>query len=399
MVSNQLIVFLDSLDIVLIFRINRNYSPPQKHFKPIWPPDLYIMDAYYFLMNIPIDREQILNFVLTDPKAATDLILEINLNKPVKSIFLLSTMYKPKLAIIIRSFDVDCQEYEKLKTFFEISYINKSGTRLSEIEVIDALRDADAVLAGTEPFNKNVLKSTDCLKVISRVGVGLDNIDLKMASEHAIKIYNTPNAPTLAVAEHTLALIFSIYKNIVSYNRFNSEKNPKIVSGLLISGKTAGIIGLGRIGFTVAKLLFAVGCKIGFYDPYISGKEIPKEWTQYSSINELLENSDIITLHMPPNPDGTPIISKSSITHFKKGSVLINTARSSLVDENVLLKAIDEGIISAAGLDVYDSIIEDQIQNYPQIIITPHIASNTEESRKDMEKEAIENLISAFSEN
>ncbi|MDD4126417.1 MAG: NAD(P)-dependent oxidoreductase [Methanomicrobium sp.] len=268
-----------------------------------------------------------------------------------------------------------------------------------EQEVINAIKDADAILAGTEPFTEKVLNSTNTLKVISRVGVGIDNIDLKTASEKGIKIYNTPTAPTQAVAEHTMALIFAIAKNIVNYNRLNSEANLKIKSGFLISGRTAGIIGLGRIGFTVAKLLFAAGCKIGFYDPYLSRKDIPDEWTQYSSINELLENSDIITLHMPPNPDATPIISKSSITHFKKGSVLINTARSSLVDENVLLKAVDEGVISAAGLDVYDSIIEDKIQKYPQIIITPHIASNTDESRKDMETEAIENLISAFTEN
>lgn len=308
-------------------------------------------------------------------------------------------MPKMKLAITIRSLEKENPEFKKLSSILKISYLNQSGKRLSENEIITAIKDADAVLAGTEPFTEKVLNSTNTLKVISRVGVGIDNIDLKTASEKGIKIYNTPTAPTQAVAEHTMALIFAIAKNIVNYNRLNSEANLKIKSGFLISGRTAGIIGLGRIGFTVAKLLFAAGCKIGFYDPYISGKEIPKEWTQYSSINELLENSDIITLHMPPNPDATPIISKSSITHFKKGSVLINTARSSLVDENVLLKAVDEGVISAAGLDVYDSIIEDQIQNYPQIIITPHIASNTEESRKDMEKEAIENLISAFSEN
>jgi len=305
-------------------------------------------------------------------------------------------MTKPKLAITIRAINTKSPYFIKLEDYFEITYINNNGARLSKDEVIKAIKDADAVLAGTEPLSETILKSTDTLKIISRVGVGLDNIDLTTTSERGIKICNTPNAPTQAVAEHTIALIFSISKNIIRYNWRNAEKPPQIHSGMLLSGKNAGIIGLGRIGFTVAKLLSAIGCKIGFYDPYISGKDIPKDWISYPSVNDLLEKSDIITLHMPPNLDGSAIINEPSLKHFKNGSILVNTARSSLIDENALLDAIDKEIISGAGLDVYDSIIEDQIQNYPQIILTPHIASNTIESREEMEREAIENLINAF---
>lgn len=308
-------------------------------------------------------------------------------------------MSKPKLAITIRSINTKSQDFIRLHDFFEISYLNKSGIRLSENEVITAINSADAVLAGTEPYNKAVLESTDSLKIISRVGVGLDNIDPATASQQGIIICNTPNAPTQAVAEHTLALIFALYKNIVRYNRNAQGYKQTVISGTLLSGKKAGIIGLGRIGFTVANLLAAFNCDINFYDPYVQDKKIPENWTRYSSVNELVQNSDIITLHMPPKSDNSPILDGECFDLFKSGSILINTARSSLVDERALLNALDHGIISGAGLDVYDNIIEDQIQNYPQIILTPHVASNTEESRYEMEAEAINNLIKAITEN
>lgn len=305
-------------------------------------------------------------------------------------------MSKLKLAITIRSLNYNCQSFNKLKKIFEITYINRSGIRLSENEIISAIQNADAILAGTEPLNETVLKSTDCLKVISRVGVGLDNIDLKTASEKNILICNTPNAPTQAVAEHTVALILVLCKNITLYYHQRNKSINAPITGRLLSGKKVGIIGLGRIGLTVAKMLSAAGCKIGYYDPYISENNVPKEWINYLTINQLLEKSDIVTLHMPPKSDKTPIIDAKSFEHFKKKSILINTARSSLIDEKALLDALDNEIISGVGLDVYDNIIVDKIQNYPQIILTPHVASNTKESREEMEREAIENLIKSF---
>ncbi len=307
-------------------------------------------------------------------------------------------MPKPKLAITIRSMDTTTVKYYEFNHYFEIIFTNKTGRRLSENELIDAIKDADAVIAGTEPYNHNVLNSSGKLKVISRVGVGTDNIDMEIAQKREIKILNTPNSPTRAVAEHAIALIFTIYKNIIRYNGDNPAGKKEIVSGRLLSGKNAGIIGLGRIGFTVAELLSALGCRIVYFDPYKSAGDAPGEWRQCSQIEELLRQSDIISLHMPAKIDNTPILGPKEISEIKTGSIIINTARSSLIDEKSLLEAIDKGIVSGAGLDVYETLIEDQIQNYPQIILTPHIASNTKESRHDMESEAIDNLIKAFME-
>lgn len=299
---------------------------------------------------------------------------------------------KPKVAITIRSFDTNTHEYQTLKDNFDIIYINKSGHRLSEDEIISSIQSANAVIAGTEKYSDKVLNTTDTLKAISRVGVGLDSIDLACASNRGVKILNTPNAPSSAVAEHAVALIFALAKNIVLYG----NGTEKTVLGIMVSGRTVGIIGLGRIGQIVAEKLSALGCKIGYYDPYVSGKKIPDEWTCYSSIEKLLESSDIVTLHMPPAADGMPILNRDRLLHMKKGSFIINTARSSLIDEKALLEAIDSGIIAGAGLDVYDNLITNEIQKYPQIILTPHVASNTDESRREMEAEAIQNLISEF---
>ena len=303
---------------------------------------------------------------------------------------------KPKVAITIRSFDTNSDKYQTLKDFFDIVYINNSRHRLSEDEIISAIKSADAVIAGTEKYSEKVIKSTDTLKAISRVGVGLDSIDLECASKHNIKVYNTPNAPTVAVAEHTVALLLAVCKNLVYYNKNADALNGKTISGMLLNGKNVGIIGLGRIGFKVATYLCALGCNIGFYDPYIQGKIIPEDWARYSTIDELLEVSDIVTLHMPPASDGKPIINSETVKQFKKGATLINTARSALIDEKVLLDAVSDGTIMGAGLDVYDTLIENESRKYPQIVLTPHVASNTEESRKDMESEAIENLIAGF---
>ncbi len=303
---------------------------------------------------------------------------------------------KPRVAITIRSFDTNTDKYNALKDNFEIVYINNCGHRLSEDEIILAIKSADAVIAGTEKYSEKVIKSTDTLKAISRVGVGLDSIDLEYASEHDIKVYNTPNAPTVSVAEHTVALLLAVCKNLVYYNKNSDALAGKTITGMLLNGKKVGVIGLGRIGFKVATYLCALGCNIGFYDPYIQGKVIPEEWVRYSTIGELLDASDIVTLHMPPASDGKPIINSDAVKKFKRGAVLINTARSALIDEKVLLDAVSDGTIIGAGLDVYDTLIENESKKYPQIVLTPHVASNTEDSRRDMESEAIENLIAGF---
>jgi D-3-phosphoglycerate dehydrogenase len=284
---------------------------------------------------------------------------------------------------------------KKLENEFEITYINRTDSHLSEEDLIRSIRNADYVLAGTEVFTQKVIESSTVLKGISRVGAGTDNIDMHAAGKRNLQIMNTPDAPILAVSEHTLALLLSILKKIPQYDMQMKSGSYTIKPGFLLSGKTVGVIGLGRIGFAVASMLSALGCRIGFYDPY-SRAEARKEWVSYPSLQKLAEASDIITIHAAPQENKAALLDNRFFSSCKKGVILINTARGSLVDEAALEKALADGRVSAAGLDVFTSEpYSGPLLKYPQVLVTPHVASNTKESRQQMEMEAVDNLIEA----
>lgn len=301
-----------------------------------------------------------------------------------------------RVAITIRSFDHEGHAMKSLLNHFSVSYQNRSGQRLTEAELIEALKEANAIIAGTELLNKNVLDNCPHLKVISRVGVGIDSIDISVAKERGITIYTTPESPVQAVAEHTLALIFSILKQISYYSRNIPQGNNTLKQGRLLAGKTVGVIGLGRIGCRVANLLDALGSTIQYYDPYVV-KDVLETWSCVGSLHELMRSSDIITLHVPAQDDGTPLLDRTAIMACKNGTIIINTARGSLIDEEALFDALEKGLIAGAGLDVLShEPPSGPLLNHPLVVITPHVASNTVETRQHMEMEAVNNIIRHF---
>jgi D-3-phosphoglycerate dehydrogenase len=304
-------------------------------------------------------------------------------------------MPKTKIAITIRSFDTNTEHFTKLGELFEISFLNRSGRRLDKVELIDAIRDCEGVIAGTERFDKDVLDSAPLLKVISRVGVGTDSIDVNLAHERKIRICNTPVAPSGAVAEHTVALILSLLKRIPQYNLNIRNGDMAVYPGEMIAGKIVGIIGLGRIGFRVASVLACFGAKIIFYDPFLTQKDrIPGEWTQATGLKSLMSEADIVTIHATPSKDNRPIIDRELLLSCKKGMVIINTARESCIDTDSLIAAAQSGIVGGIALDVFDNNdISTFMQATVDVIMTPHIASNTRQSRYEMELEAVNNLI------
>ena len=299
----------------------------------------------------------------------------------------------PKIAITIRSFEATQSLLTSFQDIGEISYVNDTGKRLSEDELCKAVKNVVGVIAGTEKFTRRVFESSQILRVISRVGVGLDSIDLDAAQEHGVIVVNTPDAPIQAVAEHTLALIFAVLKRITIYNDNIRNGEYTVESGLLLNGRSVGIIGLGRIGRKVAEILEGLGCKIIYYDPFLKG-ELDNTWQRVELLSELLENADIVSLHLPPQKDNEPILDNKAFKKCREGVVVINTARGSLIDEGALIQAIGNGIIWGVGLDVFPfEPYTGKLLDYPQVVTTPHVASNTIESRQEMEKEAIENLI------
>jgi D-3-phosphoglycerate dehydrogenase len=298
-----------------------------------------------------------------------------------------------RVAISIRSFDLQSPAMETLRKKCEVAYINSTGKRLSEPELRSILSNVDGVIAGTEKISESVMKSAPRLKVISRVGVGLDSIDMDAAEKYHILVKNTPEAPALSVAEHTLGLIFSILKNIPRYNEQVHSGDYSLCPGSLLLRKKVGIIGLGRIGVRVARMLECMGCSIFFFDPFIY-QDFPASWKKMDTLESLMENSDIVSLHSGPPADSKPIIEEKLLSHAKKGLIIINTARGTLLDEQALINCLENGRVAAAGLDVFSfEPYDGNLLKYPQVIVTPHVASNTIEARTQMEREAVDNLI------
>jgi D-3-phosphoglycerate dehydrogenase / 2-oxoglutarate reductase len=302
-------------------------------------------------------------------------------------------MQKPFLAITIRTFTFNETVRTRLESHFNIDYINTSGRRLTEPELLDAIRNADVVIAGTEQFSGRIIKAAPKLKVISRVGVGLDNVDLDSASRRGIRVLITAASTVQPVAEHTLALLLCLTKRITEYNESVRKNEHGIQQASLLQGKKVGIVGFGRIGSRVGELLSCLGCSIIFFDPFISQSPNPR-WEKAESLNQLLTCADIITLHVPAQKDNIPLLNREAFNQCRKGVIIVNTARGSLVDEQALFDALGSGKVAGAGLDVViNEPYSGPLLSFPQVIITPHVASNTTESRRAMEHEAVENLI------
>jgi len=271
---------------------------------------------------------------------------------------------------------------------------NPYKRKLTEDESIQLYQEYKPVgiIAGVEPITRRVLEAgkQNGLRVISRCGVGVDSIDLMAAKELGIIVRITPNAPVVSVAELTLSLILAVSRNLINLDKLVRDGGWKGNTGFLVSGKTVGIIGCGRIGSYVAKLLKAMGCNILGYDPYINSHDICK----MSSFETLMTESDIITLHIPYTKENHHIINKNVIDRMKPGAIIINCARGGLIDEEALYNALKEGKLAGAGLDCFENEpYRGKLCELDNVIMTPHAGSSAKEGRALMEAEARDNLI------
>lgn len=276
---------------------------------------------------------------------------------------------------------------------------NPYGRKLSEKEVIDFADDCVGIIAGVEPLTAQVMDALPKLKCISRVGVGMDNVDLKYAKQKGITVVNTPDAPTRAVAELTLALTMSLLRKIPQANANLKQKKWKKEFGNLLFGKKIGIIGLGRIGKMVAEQFRSLGNQvIGFdLDP-------DSNWAQHnkvllSDMDSLLKEANIITLHIPGNADKTPVIGPSELSKCKANAFLINIARGGVVDEDALYQALKLNKLKGAAIDVFsEEPYDGPLCELENIIMTPHIGSYAQEARIRMEEMAVENLLQGLAD-
>lgn len=269
---------------------------------------------------------------------------------------------------------------------------NPYKRKLTETEVTELIEvhQPEAIIAGVEPLTRRVLQKAKNLKVISRCGIGLDTVDLDAARELGITVTNTPDGPTRAVAELTLGLMLNLIRSIhISDAGIRNGKWERPM-GSLLEGKTIGIIGCGRIGTAVAKLVKAFDCIVLGYDKYVKANE----YMNMVPFEKLIAEADIITLHIPYSKETHNILGSKELSSMKKDAFIINTSRGGLIDEEVLYKKLKLGELKGAALDCYnDEPYVGPLKELNNVLLTAHIGSYAREARMLQEKQAVENLI------
>lgn len=287
---------------------------------------------------------------------------------------------------------------EKLKEAgFEIVYEEYP----SEDRLIELVKDVEALIVRSKPkVTRKVIEAAKRLRVIGRAGVGLDNIDLEAAKEKGIVVLNSPEASTESVAELTIGLMFAVARRIAFADRRMREGvwAKKQCMGTELKGKVLGIIGMGRIGSRVAYIANkGLGMKIIYYDAKGRLKEIEEELNaEFMELDNLLKNADIVTLHVPLLKETYHLINEERLRLMKKNAILINTSRGAVVDTEALVKALKEGWIAGAGLDVYEE--EPLPKDHPlikldNVVLTPHIGASTIEAQERAGIEIAEKII------
>ena len=300
-----------------------------------------------------------------------------------------------KIFIATTSFSTQSEEplaLLKSNNFQVIS--NNKGRKLKSGELIRELSGFDGVIAGTEEYTQIVLNKLSQLKVISRLGVGLDNIDLETAKILGITISKTKTSPAVAVVELSLNLMLNIARKITNQN--NDVKNGvwNKQMGSLLQEKTLGIIGLGTIGKSLVKLVKGFNFRILAFDLFHDEKFAKEHKVNYCDIDTLLTQSDIVSIHLNLTSETNGLMNKKRINLLKPECIFINTSRGEIIDENALFVTLEGKNILGAGLDVFTrEPYSGPLLELDNVILTPHIGSYAKELRIQMEIEAAENLI------
>jgi D-3-phosphoglycerate dehydrogenase / 2-oxoglutarate reductase len=272
---------------------------------------------------------------------------------------------------------------------------NPFGRPYTREELLEIVPDIDAVIIGIDPFDGEIMKKASKLKVISKYGIGIDNIDVQAASERNIIVTNTPTANNDAVADLTFGLMLALARRIPEADRETKAGNWKKYIGASIWGKKVGIVGLGKIGKQVAKRARGFNMEILGYDIFRNEEFAQKYGVKHVDLEELLKKADYVTIHTPLNENTRNLISQQELEMMKHDAFLINTSRGGIVNEGALYQALKEGLINGAALDAYT---EEPPENSPlkeldNIIMTSHNGAYTKEAIANMGIQAARNLI------
>ncbi len=286
-----------------------------------------------------------------------------------------------------------------------IEYMRKKGLEvdikngLSRDELLSIIGEYEALIVRSQTkVDREMLDAAKRLKIIGRAGVGVDNIDIDTATQKGIVVVNAPGGNTISTAEHTIALILAAARKIPQADRSVKEGKweRKKFMGMELRGKTIGVIGIGRVGYEVAKRCKALEMNVIAYDPYVPKERAEKIGVKLVDLDTLLKESDIITIHVPRTKETVGMISKKQFEKMKDGVLLVNAARGGVVDEKALYEALKSGKVSAAALDVYEKEPPDPnnpLLKMDNVVTTPHIAASTREAQLNVGMIIAEDIV------
>ena len=271
-------------------------------------------------------------------------------------------------------------------------------------EILEKIADVDAFIPMFDlKVPAEVIKAGKKLKIISNVGVGYNNIDIKTAKEHNTIVCNTPTPVTEPTAELAMTLMGSIARGLVLSDR--KVRNSSVKWGVLenigrgLYGKTLGIVGMGRIGQATARRAVASGMKVVYHSRNRVSEKIENKYNaEYKSLDELLKVSDFVSLHTPLTDETHHLINEEKLNLCKPSAYIINTARGAVIDEKALISALKSGKIKGAALDVYENEpkISNELLKLDNVVLVPHIGTATRETRNEMAAQATQNVVNYF---
>lgn len=267
-----------------------------------------------------------------------------------------------------------------------------------EAEVIRAAKDADAILTVTDPINARVAEALEHCKVIVRLGVGYDVIDVAACRRRGILVCNVPDYGTEEVANHALALCFAVHRRILAYDR--NVRNGRWGYELpwpihRLSTLRVGVLGLGRIGTAFAKGIQPFVRDVIAFDPFLPAEQFQTRGIRQAELPEIFETCDLISLHLPLSKENHHLISEAAIAQMKRKPILINVSRGGLVDSPALSRALQRGRLSGAGLDVFEDEpnVPAEYLTLDNVVLSPHVAWYSEEANLQLRRSAIEEIV------
>lgn len=269
--------------------------------------------------------------------------------------------------------------------------------------IIEELRDADAFILRIGKIDRKAIEQCGNLKVITRPGVGYDSVDVEAATEYGIPVVLCMSANARAVAEHTIAMMFAVTKNLVESVNETKNDNYNVrnkFAAIELQGKTVSVIGFGNIGKEVARMCRGIGMNVVAYDPFVEKDTVDAMGCVYcGSLSDALAAGDVVTLHMPSTPETRNLISTKELAAMKSTAFLLNAARGDIIDEAALCAALDNNEIAGAGMDV---LVDDPphpdnpLFRYSNVIVTPHMAAQTQETASKLALLAVEGTLAVL---